>query len=114
MFNKEGIPFFTVIMPLFCILFISFLSISYNLKLSQSNFQLDLDEYKELYIKTNIDNQTLDLLVKEKIQEEKRREELFLDFMMVVTLVVLLFMAFFSFLMISIIKDVIKKYKKQV
>ena len=114
MFNKEGIPFFTVIMPLFCILFISFLSISYNLKLSQSNFQLDLDEYKELYIKTNIDNQTLDLLVKEKIEEQKKREELFSDFIMVVTLVVLIFMAFFSFLMISIIKDVIKKYKKQV
>lgn len=114
MFNKEGIPFFTVIMPLFCILFISFLSISYNLKLSQSNFQLDLDEYKELYIKTNIDNQKLDLLVKEKIEEQKKREELFSDFIMVVTLVVLIFMAFFSFLMISIIKDVIKKYKKQV
>ena len=114
MFNKEGIPFFTVIMPLFCILFISFLSISYNLKLSQSNFQLDLDEYKKLYIKTNIDNQTLDLLVKEKIEEQKKREELFSDFIMVVTLVVLIFMAFFSFLMISIIKDVIKKYKKQV
>ncbi len=114
MFNKEGIPFFTVIMPLFCILFISFLSISYNLKLSQSNFQLDLDEYKELYIKTNIGNQKLDLLVKEKIEEQKKREELFSDFIMVVTLVVLIFMAFFSFLMISIIKDVIKKYKKQV
>ena len=114
MFNKEGIPFFTVIMPLFCILFISFLSISYNLKLSQSNFQLDLNEYKELYIKTNIGNQKLDLLVKEKIEEQKKREELFSDFIMVVTLVVLIFMAFFSFLMISIIKDVIKKYKKQV
>lgn len=114
MFNKEGIPFFTVIMPLFCILFISFLSISYNLKLSQSNFQLDLDEYKKLYIKTNIDNQTLDLLVKEKIEEQKKREELFSDFIIVVSLVVLLFMAFFSFVMISIIKDVIKKYKKQV
>lgn len=114
MFNKEGIPFFTVIMPLFCILFISFLSISYNLKLSQSNFQLDLDEYKKLYIKTNIDNQTLDLLVKEKIEEQKKREELFSDFIIVVSFVVLIFMAFFSFLMISIIKDVIKKYKKQV
>ena len=114
MFNKEGIPFFTVIMPLFCILFISFLSISYNLKLSQSNFQLDLDEYKKLYIKTNIDNQTLDLLVKEKIEEQKKREELFSDFIMVVTLVVLIFMAFFSFLMISIIKDVIKRYKNEV
>ncbi|AXX90284.1 histidine kinase [Arcobacter suis] len=114
MFNKEGIPFFTVIMPLFCILFISFLSISYNLKLSQSNFQLDLDEYKKLYIKTNIDNQTLDLLVKEKIEEQKKREELFSDFIIVVSFVVLIFMTFFSFLMISIIKDVIKKYKKQV
>lgn len=114
MFNKEGIPFFTVIMPLFCILFISFLSISYNLKLSQSNFQLDLDEYKELYIKTNIGNQKLDLLVKEKIEEQKKREELFSDFIIVVSFVVLIFMAFFSFLMISIIKDVIKKYKKQV
>lgn len=114
MFNKEGIPFFTVIMPLFCILFISFLSISYNLKLSQSNFQLDLNEYKELYIKTNIDNQKLDLLVKEKIEEQKKREELFSDFIIVVSFVVLIFMTFFSFLMISIIKDVIKKYKKQV
>ena len=114
MFNKEGISFFTVVIPFLCILFISFLSISYNLKLSQSNFQLDLKEYKELYLKTNIDNQTYDLLLKEKIEENKKREKEFSNFMIIVTLVVLFFMAFFSFLMISIIKDVIKKYKKQV
>jgi two-component system, NtrC family, C4-dicarboxylate transport sensor histidine kinase DctB len=114
MFNKEGIPFFTVIIPFLCIIFISFLAVSYNLKISQSNFQLELKEYKELYLKTNIDNKTLDLLIEKKIIEHEKQDKIFSDFMIIVSLVILFFMAFFSFLMISIVKEVIRKYKKQV
>ena len=114
MFNKEGIPFFTVIIPFLCIIFISFLAVSYNLKISQSYFQLELKEYKELYIKTNVDTKTLDLLIEKKIAEHEKQDKIFSDFMLVVSLVVLFFMTFFSFLMISIVKEVIRKYKKEV
>ncbi|MDD2895789.1 MAG: HAMP domain-containing sensor histidine kinase [Aliarcobacter sp.] len=114
MFNKEGIPFFTIVIPFLCIIFISFLAVSYNQKISHSNFQLELKEYKELYLKTNVDNKTLDSLIEKKIAEHEKQDKMFSDFMIVVSLVVLFFMAFFSFLMISIVKEVIRKYKKEV
>ena len=114
MFNKEGIPFFTVIIPFLCIIFTSFLAVSYNLKISHSYFELELKEDKALYIKTNVDSKTMDLLIKNKIVEHEKQDKAFSDFMLVVSLVVLLFMTFFSFLMISIIKEVIRKYKKEV
>ena len=53
MFNKEGIPFFVIVMPFLSIILISFLSISYYLKLSNNNLDLNIKEYKELYSKTN-------------------------------------------------------------
>lgn len=114
MFNKEGIPFFIVVIPFLCISIISFLSISYNLKISENNLQIILKEYKELYLKNNIDNKSLDLIIENKIVEHKKQEKIFSNFIIVATLTLFLFMVFFSFLMISIIKDVIKKYKKQV
>ena len=113
MFNKEGIPFFTVVIPFLCISIISFLSISYNMKLSENNLQITLKEYREFYLKNNLDNKSLDLIIENKIIEHKKQEKIFSNFIMVVTLTFFLFMGFFSFLMISIIKDVIKRYKNE-
>ena len=114
MFNKEGIPFFTVVIPFLCISIISFLSISYNMKLSENNLQITLKEYREFYLKNNLDNKSLHLIIENKIIEHKKQEKIFSNFIMVVTLTFFLFMGFFSFLMISIIKDVIKRYKNEV
>ena len=60
MFNKDGIPFFIIIVPFLCILFISFFSISYYLKLSNETYQKEIILYKELEIKD------FDLLIKTK------------------------------------------------
>lgn len=114
MFNKEGIPFFIIVMPFLSILLISFLSMSYYLKLSHNNLEVDIKEYKELYLENYKDNSKLGLLIEKKIQNYKIKDEQFNNFMLVVTLVVTVFMAFFSYIMILIIKDVVKKYKNEV
>jgi two-component system, NtrC family, C4-dicarboxylate transport sensor histidine kinase DctB len=114
MFNKEGIPFFTILMPFLSILLVSFLSISYYFKLSKNSFDLEIKNYKELYLQNSNDLKKLDLLIKEKLLNHQNSEEKFLNFMVVATLVVVFFMIFFSYIMIYIVKDVIKKYKRQV
>jgi two-component system, NtrC family, C4-dicarboxylate transport sensor histidine kinase DctB len=114
MFNKEGIPFFTTIMPFLSILFITFLSISYYYKLSNETFNEDINEYKKLYLTHTYDNKQLDLLIEKKIEQHKKNENTFKNFMYVVMTIFISFMILFSFLMMSIIKDVVKKYKKQV
>jgi two-component system, NtrC family, C4-dicarboxylate transport sensor histidine kinase DctB len=114
MFNKEGIPFFIIVMPFLSILLLSFLSISYYVKLSHDKLELDIKEYKELYLKNNNDTKQLDLIIKNKINQFKISEDKFYDFILAVALVLAFFMAFFSYIMILIIKDFVKKYKKQV
>ncbi len=114
MFRKEGIPFFTIIVPFLSILFIAFFSTSYYLKLSDENFEADLKEYKELYFSKSNDIRTLSILIEKKKELHLIRQEEFKNFMSVLTKVVLFFMVLFSILMISIINDVVKKYKKQV
>ena len=52
MFNKEGIPFFVIIIPFLSIVFISFFGLSYYLKISDESFEKDLNEYRILYSKT--------------------------------------------------------------
>ena len=114
MFNKEGIPFFVIVIPFLSIFLISFLAISYNQKLCNNSFELNTKEYKELYLKTNEQNNKFDLYIKNKIDENKIRNNDFSNFMLAVTSVVTLFMAFFSYIMILITKDVVKKYKNEV
>jgi two-component system, NtrC family, C4-dicarboxylate transport sensor histidine kinase DctB len=114
MFNKEGIPFFTMIMPFLSILFITFLSISYYYKLSDETFYKDMNEYKKLYLTHNYDNKQLDLFIEKRVKQHKISQNNFKNFMCVVMGVFIFFMMLFSFLMMSIIKDVVKKYKKQV
>ena len=114
MFNKEGIPFFVIVIPFLSIILVSFLSISYYLKLSNNNLDLNIKEYKELYSKTNKNIDNLEELIQNKTQEYKNTQKIFNDFILVATLVVIIFMAFFSFIMILLVRDIIKKYKDEV
>ena len=108
MFNKEGIPFFIIIVPFLSILFISFFSISYYLKLSNESHQKEIILYQELEVKD------FDFLIKTKLEEKEQEEKKFIKFMLTVAVVILFFMALFTLLMFSIIKNIIKKYKYKV
>jgi signal transduction histidine kinase len=114
MFNKEGIPFFIIVIPFLSILFVSFLSISYYLKLSNETYQTEINEYKRLHLNKLSDTQIVNTFLEIKIKEHEKEEEKFKKFLLTATAVVLTFMVLFTFLMLSIIKDVIKKYKLQV
>ncbi|WP_424686100.1 sensor histidine kinase [Halarcobacter ebronensis] len=114
MFNKEGIPFFTVIIPFLSILFVSFFATSYHLKVTNEAFEANLQEYKKLYSKTETNKKTIKNIIESKTKEHKLYQKNFTDFMMVLTIAIIIFMALFSLLMISIIGDVVKKYKQQV
>ena len=114
MFNKEGIPFFTVIIPFLSILFISFFATSYHLKVTNQAFETSIQEYKKLDTTIYIEKETIDSLIKEESKKHKINQKKFIDFMLVLTIVIIVFMALFSLLMISIIGDVVKKYKEQV
>ena len=59
MFNKEGIPFFIIVIPFLSILFVSFLSISYYLKLSNETYQTEINEYKRLHLEKLSDTQII-------------------------------------------------------
>lgn len=115
MFNKEGIPFFTVIIPFLSILFVSFFSTSYYLKISNDSFENQKKELRELYVlKSNNDKKDIDFLLLQKEKQHKENQQKFKDFMFVLTSSIIIFMALFSLLMSSIINDVVKKYKEQV
>jgi signal transduction histidine kinase len=115
MFNKDGIPFFIIIVPFLAILFISFFSTSYYLKLTNSNFKTDTQEFKLIYTsQNNYDEKKLYQIIIEKEKLHEIRQSDFKNFMFILTIVIFLFMILFSMLMSSIINDVIKKYKKQV
>ena len=74
-----------------------------------------LDFYKNpINLQNNEQNNKFDLYIKNKIDENKIRNNNFSNFMLAVTSVVTLFMAFFSYIMILITKDVVKKYKIEV
>ncbi len=114
MFNKEGIPFFTVIIPFLSILFIAFFATSYHLKVTNEAFDNSIKEYKQLYILKSNDSQNLEKQIHKKTLEHKKYQKEFTDFMVVLTIAIIIFMALFSLLMISIISDVVKKYKEEV
>lgn len=114
MFNKEGIPFFIIVIPFLSILFVSFLSISYYLKLSNETYQTEINEYKRLHLEKLSDTQIINTFLEIKIKEHEEEEKKFKRFLLTATAVILVFMILFTFLMLSIIKDVIKKYKLQV
>ncbi|RXJ86676.1 sensor histidine kinase [Arcobacter sp. CECT 8985] len=114
MFTKEGIPFFTIIMPFLFVIFISFFATSYYLKLSEENFYEDLTEYRTIYVKQNKSKEEITRLLTNIKQKHEKREQKYKEFMMLLTQIVVITMAIFSFIMVSIINDVVRKYKNQV
>lgn len=114
MFNKEGIPFFIIVIPFLSILFLSFLSISYYLKLSNETYETEINEYKTIHLEKLSNTQIVDKTLEIKIKLHEEEEKKFKKFLFTATGVILIFMILFTFLMLSIIRDVVKKYKKQV
>ncbi|MFX4231461.1 sensor histidine kinase [Aliarcobacter butzleri] len=114
MFNKEGIPFFIIVIPFLSILFLSFLSISYYLKLSNETYETEINEYKRIHLQKLSNTEIVDKTLEIKIKLHEEEEKKFKKFLFTATGVILIFMMLFTFLMLSIIRDVIKKYKKQV
>ncbi|XPV67513.1 MAG: sensor histidine kinase [Halarcobacter sp.] len=113
MFNKEGIPFFVIMIPFLSVIFISFFSLSYYLKLEDKNFEKDLQEYRVLYSKQNLST-NFKLFEKQKRDELNQRKDEYKSFVITLTITVLVFMILFTYLMTTIINDTIKKYKNQV
>lgn len=114
MFNKEGIPFFIIVIPFLSILFLSFLSISYYLKLSNETYETEINEYKRIHLQKLSNTEIVDKTLEIKIKLHEEEEKKFKKFLFTATGVILIFMILFTFLMLSIIRDVVKKYKKQV
>ncbi|RZV13572.1 sensor histidine kinase [Aliarcobacter butzleri] len=114
MFNKEGIPFFIIVIPFLSILFLSFLSISYYLKLSNETYETEINEYKRIHLEKLSNTEIVDKTLEIKIKLHEEEEKKFKKFLFTATGVILIFMILFTFLMLSIIRDVVKKYKKQV
>ncbi|MDS1314928.1 sensor histidine kinase [Aliarcobacter butzleri] len=114
MFNKEGIPFFIIVIPFLSILFLSFLSISYYLKLSNETYETEINEYKRIHLQKLSNTEIVDRTLEIKIKLHEEEEKKFKKFLFTATGVILIFMILFTFLMLSIIRDVVKKYKKQV
>ncbi|MEV9593876.1 HAMP domain-containing sensor histidine kinase [Aliarcobacter butzleri] len=114
MFNKEGIPFFIIVIPFLSIIFLSFLSISYYLKLSNETYETEINEYKRIHLQKLSNIEIVDKTLEIKIKLHEEEEKKFKKFLFTATGVILIFMMLFTFLMLSIIRDVIKKYKKQV
>lgn len=113
MFNKEGIPFFIIMIPFLSIIFIAFFSLSYYLKITEENFQKDMKEYKALYLKANPhkDFKTIKIEKKENIESLKSD---YTKFIIILTICIIIFIVIFTFLMITIVNDIIEKYIKEV
>ncbi len=75
MFNKEGIPFFTVIIPFLSILFIAFFATSYHLKVTNEAFDNSIKEYKQLYILKSNDSQNLEKQIHKKTLDHKNTKK---------------------------------------
>jgi len=115
MFNKEGIPFFTICIPFLSVIFISFFSTSYHLKNTQEYFNIEIQDFKKIYAKNpDFIISDLNVIIKQKQEIFQIQNDDFIDFMIALTSTVLLFMGLFTYLMTSIISDVITKYKTQV
>ncbi len=113
-FNKDGIPFFIIIIPFLTIVFCLFFISSYYLKVSQENFDKDLKTYVEIYIQENKKSDKLTEIIKNKTELYEQSKEKFLYFVIVLGLCVLVFMILFTLLMTTIISDIVKKYVKKV
>jgi len=107
--------FFIIMIPFLSIILGALFTMSYYLKLSNENFQVDIKEYKEVYaLQKTYDIKTLDEIIKNKIIIHEEREEKYQYFIIILTSCILVFMFFFTLLMVNIINDIVKKYMSKV
>jgi signal transduction histidine kinase len=100
MYNKNGIPFFIIILPFFILLLTLFLQSSYHLKMT--NEMVDSIGFISPQYQSQL------LHVKSEFQDN------YLSFTLTVGLVMLLFSALFAWLMNTIVNITIKEYKEEV
>jgi len=113
-FNKDGIPFFIIMIPFLCIIFCAFFISSYYMKVSEQNFQDDVKILIQTYPKKDFSAKLIEKVIKDKRAVYEKNKADFLYFIKIVTLCVLFFMALFTFLMTSIVKDIVNKYMSKV
>ena len=115
MFNKNGIPFFVIMIPFLCVIFTAFFSTSYYLKVSNNEYTTNIQEYKKLYLlQENPNLEQLDEILKDKEQLHLQREDEYKNFVLTLTISIVIFMILFSALMITIKNDIINKYIQKV
>ncbi|WP_024954168.1 sensor histidine kinase [Sulfurospirillum arcachonense] len=107
MFNKEGVPFFIIMFPFLCLIFFSFFTASYYLKLSEEVSTSTQMIYKQKNLSQENINQRI-----EQIHIQKKEQ--FINYLWIITLSVLVFMLLFSLVMNNIVHDIIKRYKEKV
>ena len=113
MFNKDGIPFFIIMIPFLAIIFVAFFSLSYYLKITEENFQQDLTEYKTVYKKAYPNKDISQIKVQKEKQIESVKDD-YIHFMITILICILIFMVLFTILMMTIVNDIIRKYIKKV
>lgn len=113
MFNKNGIPFFIIMIPFLTVVFISFFSLSYFLKITEENFQKEIKNTKAVYQKA-YPNKDINIFLKEKRDELESLKNDYTRFVLILTTCIVLFIVLFTILMQTIVNDIIKKYIKKV
>ncbi|MCJ8325772.1 MAG: HAMP domain-containing histidine kinase [Campylobacterales bacterium] len=111
MFNKQGVPFFIIIIPFACILFSSFFTVSYYQKLQNKSFKKEISTIKQTI---TLSQKQIQSIIKNKKIQHSISEKEFIDFVMILTLCVLFFLSIFTLMMSSIIADIVKDYVKKV
>ena len=74
MFNKQGVPFFIIIIPFACILFSSFFTVSYYQKLQNKSFKKEILTIKQTI--TLSQKQIQSIIKNKKIQHSISEKEL--------------------------------------
>jgi len=109
MFNKDGVPFFIIVIPFICIVFSSFFTVSYYMKVSNEQLNAEIKSYEKV-----LDEEALNSVLKIKNSFHQEASDKFIYFIIVLTVVILISLAFFTLLMFSIIHRIIVKYIDEV
>ena len=107
MFNKDGIPFFAITIPFICIVFSSYFIVSYYLKITEEQLNKNVLTYAKIHKQNDKNLEEYICQTKEIYKESKDK---FINFILVITGIILFFLALFTLLMSSIINNIVKKY----
>jgi C4-dicarboxylate-specific signal transduction histidine kinase len=111
MFKKEGIPFFSIMIPFISIIFSAFFTLSYYLKVSEEQLNQDILSYVKIHGK---DSPNIDKFIVENKKIYKNSKEKFTSFIIIITSVILFSLGFFIFLMSSYMNTIVEKYLQKV